>query len=897
MSSRALRKFQREQEVRQKNELQRRESDKEECSGEDREETTETKTSLTKKSNAFDLLNTVDEDEDNEDNDNEGSSISGKVDISEGLGASECNSGMEDAINPAPSQSEKKTKSRQRRKNKKKKKQGSNTETNDLFTAPNNDPRKPSLDEIDAALLSLRAKNGGQEKDSHKETELSANAKRLYTLLATDSKNLNSINEMKRLFGNAVLSEADEAGAHDPARRRGRGPQHLDLGGALAGRNSPISRGQGLAGLALRRNIFMQGKEEWPKATSGGLGMDVVEHAWDFTTEYKFVHNSAYQDVQKQFETCVESLDPQRMVQLLQFNRMIPHHSTFKEGANILIAYHISTLLQVSEIAKQQGDQSVSGDLLERALFSFGRSVHSSFHTTLAQGEARLDFRYRENREFFLASWRYVSNLGQRGTWRTAYEWAKLLLSLDPEGDPYEIRLVIDQLALRGGQAQHFLDLATTEDWYQETWESLPNIHISKVLAEQKLKRPVESRATLRKAISSYPWIFSRLFQELNLDPIPKSIWGKKPRTDHEKFESEMYVTRAKDLWNTPEATSLLVEVANSIDSTAGGDLNKTPISLNEARHVLLADIPTLIGLLPRTYTTMRTSAADPLPPSDDIHSYMSEPLHSDEELLFRQGVSMPAAPANGARDLQGLQTVFSRIAPWLGMRRTNDPPREDGEGSEGSEDSYPEDNRIEEIIQAINASGVPATLTETVRNRVLDLQQQLRQQEQELRELEQSYADENALEDETSGTGREGRLANLDSAIDEATANPLGRSQTTQGDPAPSHRGTHAPTAAPAPNLAPEPYNEERNQRWLVGQGMQRLAAFTREHGTNESVWLSGDKNEVVDSSPVLEYLKRVRLLKNRATRNVILEHHLHQGAGAEVRDLIKRLVEREDI
>ena len=178
------------------------------------------------------------------------------------------------------------------------------------------------LDEIDLALRSLST---GKDALSTNESQAGTRESfpEMYKLLAIDSRNLNATNEMKRLFGNVVLEDEEAENEPGPARRRGRA-QQLDLGGALAGRNSPASRGQGLAGLALRRNVFMAGKESWPKATSGGLGMELVEKLSDGTTEFQFVHNTSYQDVQTQFQTCVESLDPQRLISLLQFHRTYP---------------------------------------------------------------------------------------------------------------------------------------------------------------------------------------------------------------------------------------------------------------------------------------------------------------------------------------------------------------------------------------------------------------------------------------------------------------------------------------------------------------------------------------------------------------------------------------------
>ena len=131
----------------------------------------------------------------------------------------------------------------------------------------------------------------------------------------------------------------------------------------------------------------------------------------------------------------------------------------------------------------------MSADLLERALFNIGRSAHSSFGNQLQQGKAKLDFLLAENRELWLVGWRYILNLGMKGTWRTAYEWAKLLLSFDTE-DPYCMRLLIDQLALRGRQYEHFISLCT-ETIFSEKWKDLPNIQCSLSLAVACQRRPV----------------------------------------------------------------------------------------------------------------------------------------------------------------------------------------------------------------------------------------------------------------------------------------------------------------------------------------------------------------------------------------------------------------------
>ncbi|KAE8148168.1 transcriptional repressor TCF25-domain-containing protein [Aspergillus avenaceus] len=461
----------------------------------------------------------------------------------------------------------------------------------------------------DAARGSASAGTAGGRDDGFSKTP--------ETLLAIEPRALNATNEMRKLFGNVVLENFDQEDA-GTGRRRDRARETIDLGRALTGRYSPASRGQSLAGVTLRRNALMQGKDEWPRTPSGGLGMELVEKTEAGPTVYRIVHNSAYKDVQRQFEMCVESMDPQRMIQLLQYN-----------------PYHISTLLQVSEISKHQGDHAVSADLLERALFNIGRSAHSSFNTRLKEGNAKLDFMHMENRELWLVGWRYIANLGMKGTWRTAYEWAKLLLSLS-DSDPYCIRLLIDHLALRGREYSHFIELCTQTRLSKE-WDALPNIQCSLALAYLRLNKPKECREQLRLAMSRYPWVFCKLAQELDIQPMPKRIWGKMPPTEAHELLTELYIVRAKDLWNTPEVVSLVVEVADTLEE---GEKPVEPpeITLDIARHVVLSDNPKVTTHLPSRFVSGRISSSDPLPP------YESEAFRQQSDPTPSYLANMPEA-------------------------------------------------------------------------------------------------------------------------------------------------------------------------------------------------------------------------------------------------------------
>ncbi|KAK3722769.1 hypothetical protein LTR37_002341 [Vermiconidia calcicola] len=463
------------------------------------------------------------------------------------------------------------------------------------------------MDEIDKALKQL-ATNGNASLAATTASGVDQQTEEVSKLLSIDTSHLHAQNEMRRLFGRAALEQQDDDEQPQNAaaggnRRQQRRVQQVGLAQALRGQQGGGRQG-GLAAMALRRNIFIHGKEEWPNATGGGLGMEVEEKRADGTVLYRYVHNTAYLDVQRQFSIAVESMDPNRLILLLQQN-----------------PYHIATLLQVSEIAKQDRNHSVSGDLLERALFSFGRAVHSSFSKTLAEGRARLDFRRPQNRELWLASWRYMQNLSMRATWRTVYEWAKLLIQLSPDDDPYALWLVLDQYALRARQDLDYLNLSRNANFKQRV-KDMPNVQLSQGLAESRAGNKSKGQQTLFTAIGRYPWVVFRLMQELSLDP-PPAIWGKEPRTEKEKLYSELYATRAKDVWGTPEASALLVETASALqpDTQAAAAEAEGEISESEARHVLLSDTPSLISLIPRHFTEQLASSSDPLPPSDTYAS------------------------------------------------------------------------------------------------------------------------------------------------------------------------------------------------------------------------------------------------------------------------------------
>lgn len=490
------------------------------------------------------------------------------------------------------------------KKKRKKKKKTTQDEKDAEDSARQPATKKAGPDDVDLALLSL-----SEQKESHTVpldviqledavTQLTCNA------LHIDPFHLQAANEMRKLFGRAAVSEARSEGANpmnvEAAGRRER--RRAQQGGLGPGRRGQA--GRGLATLGLRKNLFIQGKEDWPGGAGNGLGMELQYQDEIGVSYYRFVHNGAYRDAQRQFALAVESMDPQRLLSHLAHN-----------------PYHISTLLQVSEIARHERDHTASGVLLERALFSFGRALHSTFSSTVCQGKARLAFLAPENREFWLAGSRYIRNLGMRGTWRTAFEWTRLLLSLSPVEDPYYLAASLDRTALKCRQPQMLLDLLDAPQ-LADRWGNLPNMSFSRALALKQLQPDgVHALAALREAIAWFPWQIPPLFRALSITlVVPPSLSAAEPPNALQKLLCDSYALHAKELWGTPEATALLLEAVALLTKTDPLVLAPdTPIPRDLARHVLLSEDQTLIALLPRRFTTNPGFSADPLPPPDSF--------------------------------------------------------------------------------------------------------------------------------------------------------------------------------------------------------------------------------------------------------------------------------------
>ncbi|XP_031570361.1 transcription factor 25-like isoform X2 [Actinia tenebrosa] len=522
-----------------------------------------------------------------------------------------------DTVSPASSQKKKKKKKRKGKGNKGEQEQ-----------------RNANKDEedIDATIREVNDMLGITQTltvtDNAATTESTSSVLDTKGLLGVENRNLNAENEMKKRFGsNIVRNESRQKRAH----RR----------------------------VYQRSSLLVTPKETWPNMSKSGLSMSLVESKNGFNY-FVFEHSQAYQKIQFLFLDAVESLDPNNISAIL--------HSH---------PFHIDSLLQLSEICKMGEDYQMAADLVERALYCFECSFHTLF--SLSQGTSRLDYSRAENRPFFIALFRQLIFVGQKGCHRTALELCKLLLSLDPENDPLCTLLMIDFYAVTSDQYSYLVRM------YDE-WEShrnlsqLPNFALSVPLALFHLSKDKDDtrRADemLQNSLIMFPSVLVPLMDKCGVSLDPSIASHKFYFVDAKTSESialhqlvMLYVGRTHHVWKDPQVIDWLVGNARKVlqrvdtkDPYVQDCARKrairyrgTPRSIY--RHIIMSDIKDATASLPMDLQDVPLMSYDPLPPADSVSSY-----------------SRPQRPTRRTEEHSPLSLFFRSLLPSYNAQAPNDP-------------------------------------------------------------------------------------------------------------------------------------------------------------------------------------------------------------------------------
>uniref|UniRef100_A0A3Q3NE22 Transcription factor 25 (basic helix-loop-helix) n=1 Tax=Mastacembelus armatus TaxID=205130 RepID=A0A3Q3NE22_9TELE len=413
------------------------------------------------------------------------------------------------------------------------------------------------------------------------------------SVLYVEHRNLNPETELKRYFG---------------AR-------------AVLGDQRPRQRNR-----QFHRSTWMTSpKDSWPRFSRPGISMTLLQSK-DGIHYFTFEHSRDYQQIQFKFLDAVESMDPNNIVALLQLN-----------------PYHIDSLLQFSDVCRMQEDQEMARDFIGRALYSFECAVHPLF--SLTSGTSRLDYLRPENRAFYLALYKHMMFLEKRGCPRTALEYCKLILSLDPDSDPLCMLLIIDFLMLRSREYESLLQLY--QDWEEHrNLFQLPNFAFSTALCyfhlsqqedmdpEESHKQRCKADQMLQNALIMFPGVLMPLLDLCSVQPdatvTSHAFFGPKSQIMQPPALTELtalYVGRTYNLWREAPVMLWLEESVKEVlrrvdakDPIVDDCQDKRQQRYRSAprnihRHVLLSEIKEATSSLPLEVTTQPMMSFDPLAP------------------------------------------------------------------------------------------------------------------------------------------------------------------------------------------------------------------------------------------------------------------------------------------
>ncbi|RZF32605.1 hypothetical protein LSTR_LSTR011052 [Laodelphax striatellus] len=407
-------------------------------------------------------------------------------------------------------------------------------------------------------------------------------------LLSVEHRYLNPKNELKRIFGSKTIQT-------EQCKRRGRNRGHL------------------------KSTWLVQPKENWPQIGKPGLSMSIQLTAPNNVCYFTYEHSVNYQQVQLRFLDAVESLNPDNIVAIINTH-----------------PYHVDALLQLSELCRLSEDLAMAAKLVERALYCLECAFHPSFN--LATGNCRLDYRREENRALYVALFKHLTFVGARACYRTALEFCKVLLNLDPDVDPLAVVLCIDFYALRAQEYDWFIQVAMEWESTRNVSE-LPNFAYSLAVAHFQRGKDIETaHSLLQQALIMFPGVLLPLLEKCSVQPDSRvashSFFIEATASQSEALTqlTSLYIARCYPIWKESELLPWLERNVHAVlDRVDAADARVTECQLKRTkyyvtprpilRHIVLSDLKDVPVSLPEESQSPVLSF-DPLPPLDSINLY-----------------------------------------------------------------------------------------------------------------------------------------------------------------------------------------------------------------------------------------------------------------------------------
>ncbi|XP_017794174.1 PREDICTED: transcription factor 25 isoform X2 [Habropoda laboriosa] len=412
-------------------------------------------------------------------------------------------------------------------------------------------------------------------------------------ILLVQHKHLNPYNELKRIFGSKTVQ------AEQNRRHRGRL-------------------------VYLKRTWLVSPRYNWPPLNKSGLSMS-LDHTIKSTNNIQYFvyeHSLSYKQVQLKFLQAVESLNPENIVSIINAH-----------------SYHVDALLQLAELCKLSENLAMAAEFTERALYCLEGAFHPLFIFTTPL--CRLDYRKQQNRALFITLFKHLNFVGGRACYRTSLEFCKLLLSLDPEGDPLAVILSLDFYALRAKEYEWFIEFCNLWDSGRNLTQ-LPNIAFSLAVAHFHLGNRTVASELLQNALIMFPGVLMPLLEKCSVQSDEtlrnhdffnnKAIISTSPAL--EKLQN-LYVARSFRLWKEIDLLPWLREnvhtVLNRVDSkddyikyceVKRSKRYQGKLPKNILRHIILSDIKDVTVNVQEIQSDGSVLSYDPLPPADSIDIY-----------------------------------------------------------------------------------------------------------------------------------------------------------------------------------------------------------------------------------------------------------------------------------
>ncbi|KAJ3374330.1 Transcription factor 25 [Allomyces arbusculus] len=477
-----------------------------------------------------------------------------------------------------------------------------------------------TLDELDKMLGGLKVDEAAEAQDAAAE-ESSRTDQQHRKLFAIEARFMDPEAELARMFGSRVVAQAQ----HEQQEQQQQQQQQQQLRGRArraAAAAAAAAAQQGRGAILVRRGLLATPTDQWPRFESFGLHMQLLRTTETGIKEYTYVHPTRFQEIHRQFLLAVATLDPNNLMGILQLH-----------------PYHPDTLLQFSRVMEMMGDHTMARDCVARALYALERTSTAAFSWSAdpSKPARSLPYTVYENRVVFLAMHRRIAFLARDACWRTAFEWTKLLLSLD-ESDPLAMRLAVDTYALR----------AREYDWvvgYAEVVPHCASLQFSKALALWYAGRTDDAGAALVRAAG--------------MDhALAVAVAGMRGNADSLSLAGQLYVHHAGALWKDPAVTAW----------TAGIDWSRVvPVAAAEEctsdeamyRHIAVHDIAHLQGAVPARYRAHMITY-DPIPPEDAAPGPYAAMIAAPGPAMARGGPAGEEGQGEGL--LSGLMAAIGRV-------------------------------------------------------------------------------------------------------------------------------------------------------------------------------------------------------------------------------------------